>query len=56
MNNKTLGINRAVEIAKKKHKEGNLIQANEIYKSLINKRLPYDLLVHMESLIKKSKI
>ena len=46
MNNKLLGINRAVEIAKKKHKEGNLIQANEIYKSLINKKIyTYDLLV-----------
>ena len=46
MDNKILEVNSAVAIAKKKHKEGNLVQANEIYKSLINKKIyTYDLLL-----------
>ena len=46
MDKKILEVNRAVETAKKKHKEGNFAQANEIYKSLINKKIyTYDLLV-----------
>ena len=35
-----------VQIAKKKHKEGKLNQANEIYKKLINQKIfTYDLLI-----------
>ena len=48
MDNKILeiNINTAVEIAKRKHREGNLVQASEIYKKLINKKTyTYDLLV-----------
>ena len=46
MERKILDVNNAIEIAKKKHKEGNLIQANEIYKGLIDKKIyTFDLLV-----------
>ena len=46
MERKILDVNTAIEIAKKKHKEGNLIQANEIYKGLIDKKIyTFDLLV-----------
>jgi len=39
-------ISKYIQIAKKKHKEGNLFQANEIYKKLINQKIyTYDLLI-----------
>ena len=39
-------IMQYIQIAKKKHKEGNLVQANEIYKKLINQKIyTYDLLL-----------
>ena len=45
MNENSLEILKYIEIAKKKHKEGNLYQANEIYKKLINQKIyTYDLL------------
>ena len=39
MDKKTLEINSAVEIAKKKYKQGDLVKASEIYKNLINKKI-----------------
>ena len=46
MDKKTLEINSAVEIAKKKYKQGDLVKASEIYKNLINKKIyTYDLLL-----------
>ena len=39
MDKKILEISTSVEIAKKKHKEGDLAQANKIYKDLINKKI-----------------
>ena len=46
MDKKKLEINSAVEIAKKKHKQGDLLKASEIYKDLMNKKIyTYDLLV-----------
>ena len=46
MKRKIIDVNAAIEIAKKKHKEGNLIQANKIYKGLIDKKFySCDLLV-----------
>ena len=46
MDKKILEINSAVEIAKKKYKEGDLVKASEIYKDLMNKKIyTYDLLV-----------
>ena len=36
MEYETLEIKKYIQIAKEKHKEGNLNQANEIYKKLIN--------------------
>ena len=42
----TSEISKYIELAKKKHKEGNLFQANEIYKKLINQKIyTYDLLI-----------
>ena len=42
----TYEISKYIQIAKKKHKEGNLFQANEIYKKLINQKIyTYDLLI-----------
>ena len=39
-------IMQYIQIAKKKHKEGKLNQANEIYKKLINQKIyTYDLLI-----------
>ena len=39
-------IMQYIQIAKKKHKEGKLNQANEIYKKLINQKIyAYDLLI-----------
>ena len=39
-------ISKYIKIAKEKHKEGNLHQANEIYKKLINQKIyTYDLLI-----------
>ena len=39
-------ITRFIQFAKDKHKEGNLNQANEIYKKLINQKVyTYDLLI-----------
>ena len=35
MKNKISEITKYIQIAKEKHKEGNLNQANEIYKKLI---------------------
>ena len=36
MDKKILEINSAIDIAKKKYKEGDLVKASEIYKNLIN--------------------
>ena len=45
MEDNSLEILRNIEIAKKNHKEGNIYQANEIYKKLINQKIyTYDLL------------
>ena len=45
MKGNSLEILRNIEIAKKNHKEGNIYQANEIYKKLINQKIyTYDLL------------
>ena len=42
----TSEISKYIQIAKKKYKEGNLFQANEIYKKLINQKIySYDLLI-----------
>ena len=42
----TSEISKYIQIAKEKHKEGNLHQANEIYKKLINQKIyTYDLLI-----------
>ncbi len=39
-------ITKYIQIARKKHKEGNIYQANEIYKNLINQKIyTYDLLI-----------
>ena len=39
-------ITKYIQIAKEKQKEGNLNQANEIYKKLINQKIfTYDLLI-----------
>ena len=41
----TSEISKYIQIAKEKHKEGNLHQANEIYKKLIHQKIyTYDLL------------
>ena len=46
MKDNSLEILKNIEIAKKKHKEGNLYQANEIYKKLINQKIyTFDLLL-----------
>ena len=46
MDKKILEINSAVEIAKKKQTQGDLVKASEIYKNLMNKKIyTYDLLV-----------
>ena len=46
MKDNSLEILKYIEIAKKKHKEGNIYQANEIYKKLINQKIyTYDLLI-----------
>ena len=39
MKNKISEITKYIQIAKEKHKEGNLNQANEIYKKLINQKI-----------------
>ena len=45
MNYDTSEIIKYIQIAKEKHKEGNLNQANEIYKKLLNQKIyTYDLL------------
>ena len=45
MKDNSLEILKNIEIAKKNHKEGNIYQANEIYKKLINQKIySYDLL------------
>ena len=45
MNDNSLEILKNIQIAKKNHKEGNIYQANEIYKKLINQKIyTYDLL------------
>lgn len=42
----TSEISKNIQIAKKKYKEGNLFQANEIFKNLINQKIyTYDLLI-----------
>ena len=46
MKDNSLEILKNIEIAKKNHKEGNLYQANEIYKKLINQKIyTFDLLL-----------
>ena len=45
MKENSLEITKYIQIAKKNHNEGNLYQANEIYKKLINQKIyTYDLL------------
>ena len=45
MKENSLEITKFIQIAKKNHNEGNLYQANEIYKKLINQKIyTYDLL------------
>ena len=42
----TSDISKYIQIAKENHKKGNLHQANEIYKKLINQKIyTYDLLI-----------
>ena len=46
MKGNSLEVTKYIQIAKEKHKEGNLYQANEIYKKLINQKIyTYDLLI-----------
>ena len=46
MKENSLEITKYIQIARKKHKEGNIYQANEIYKNLINQKIyTYDLLI-----------
>ena len=46
MKENSLEITKYIQIAGKKHKEGNIYQANEIYKNLINQKIyTYDLLI-----------
>ena len=46
MKESSLEIKKYIQIATKKHKEGNTYQANEIYKNLINQKIyTYDLLI-----------
>jgi len=46
MKESSLEIKKYIQIAKEKHKEGNLHQASEIYKKLINQKIyTYDLLI-----------
>ena len=46
MKENSLEIIKYIQTAKKKHKEGNIYQANEIYKNLINQKIyTYDLLI-----------
>ena len=46
MDKKILEINSAIDLAKNKYKEGDLVKASEIYKDLMNKKIyTYDLLV-----------
>ena len=40
MDKKILKVNISVEFAKKKHRQGDLVKAGEIYKDLINKKRP----------------
>ena len=41
MKEDSLEISKYIQLAKKNQKEGRLKQANEIYKNLINKSIPY---------------
>ena len=46
MKESSLEIINYIQIARKNQKEGNLYQANEIYKKLINQKIyTYDLLI-----------
>ena len=46
MKENSLEIKTYIQIARKKYKEGNIHQANEIYRKLINKKIyTYDLLI-----------
>ena len=46
MKEHSLEISKFIQIARKKHKEGNIHQANEIYRNLINQKIyTYDLLI-----------
>ena len=46
MNYEKSEITKYIQIAKEKHKEGNLNQANEIYKKLIDQKIyTYELLI-----------
>ena len=46
MKDSSLEILKYIEIARKKHKEGNIYQANEIYRKLINQKIyTYELLI-----------
>ena len=46
MEENSLEITKFIQIAKENHKQGNIYQANEIYKKLIKKKIyTYDLLI-----------
>ena len=46
MKENSLEVTKYIQIARKKHKEGNIYQANEIYRNLINQKIySYDLLI-----------
>ena len=45
MKENSLEISKYINLARQNHKEGNIYQANEIYKKLINQKIyTYDLL------------
>ena len=46
MKDNSLEITKNIQIARKFHKQGNIYQANEIYRKLINQKIyTYDLLI-----------
>ena len=54
MKENSLEITKYIQIAKKKYKEGNLFQANEIYKKLLMKRVIHMIyLFHMDYFVKR---
>ena len=46
MKENSLEVTKYIQIARKNHKEGNIFQANEIYRKLINQKIyTYELLI-----------